>query len=350
MAYASANALNMAQYAVMSNDPLVQRVTYALIDNGSIMARDIPFVNKSSLIAQGVRWTGGLPTVAWVPLNTDPTVITGAPTPYTESAYLLRNEIQADKYYVRDINQIQDPRQIQLQAYLKAQAYDFNDKFFNNTPTGDSNSIRGIRYRLDNPSLYGMALGSQPSGTVTSTIAQNKIDAGGAYMDLSSNTTAATYAQFIEAIDAALWAVNSPMGDNCVIYVNDVLKRRWDANSRRFAGGGGFSTAQDQLGRVVEGYKGARVEDAGWKADQATRIITATEGTTGLNSTSTYTSAYVVNYGPDAMMGWQFAPINAFDQGLLPNASTYSIVVDWMGGIFQASHKAIARVYDIRLG
>lgn len=344
----SANALTMAQYAVMSNEPLVPRVTYSLIDNGSIMARDIPFVTNTSLIANGVRWTGNLPTPDWVPVNTDPTVITGAPTPYQEQAYLLRNEIQVDKVYVQDRNQIQDPRQIQLEAYLRAKAYDFNDKFINNTASGDIDAIRGIRYRLDNPGLYGIDLGSQPFGSTTAGNATGKIDAGGATNTMKT-PTAATFRAFTEAVDAALWAVNSPTGEGCVIYVNDVLKRRWDGTARQLGGQGGFSTAQDQLGRTVEMYKGAQIHDVGRKADQATRIITITEGATGLNGSSVFTSLYVVNYGLDSLYGWQFSPLNVNNQGLLPNGVTYSIVIDWTGGIFQQSNKAIARVFDIEI-
>src|SRR5438045_6642947 len=162
----------MSQYRIMSNEPLVQAITFSLIDNGSIMARDIPFVNKATLSANGVRWTGNLPTVDWVALNTEGTTITGAPTPYSESAYMIRNYIDVDKRFVQDVNAIQDPRQQQLAAFAKSLAYDFNDKFINNTNTTEIDAIRGIKYRLDNPTLYGI-----PTA--------NKIDVGGTTADMT---------------------------------------------------------------------------------------------------------------------------------------------------------------------
>jgi hypothetical protein len=333
----SANAMNLGQYAILSNDDLVKAVTFSLIDNGSIMARDIPFINKASLIANGVRWTGGLPTVDWVAINTEGTTITGAPTPYQEAAYLLRNYIDVDKYLVQDQNQILDPRVAQLQAYLRAQAFDFNFKFINNTPALENDSFRGIRYRIDNPTNYGI-----PTA--------NKIDAGGTTSDMTqAGMTAATFAIFTEFIEQLLWSVNSVSGDGVVLYMNEVMKRRWATGLRKFAGQGGFATAIDQFGRTVEQYRGATIQDVGYKGDQSTRVITSTETSAGVDGSSTFTSIYAVNFGVDSFFGWQFAPLVAHDQGLMENGSIYRMTIDWMGGLFQASHRAIARLYDVKL-
>src|SRR6266542_3784680 len=114
----SANALTMAQYAIMSNQPLVQAVTFSLIDNGSIMARDIPFASKATLIANGVRWEGNLPTVGWSQINAEGLSASGTPTPYQEQAYIIRNVIDVDKFLVMDQHQLADPRATQLSAYL----------------------------------------------------------------------------------------------------------------------------------------------------------------------------------------------------------------------------------------
>ena len=73
-------------------DVAVAAVTNSLIDNGSIMARDIPFVTKQTLIANGVRWEGNLPTVTWSQINAEGVVTSGTPTPYQEQAYITRND------------------------------------------------------------------------------------------------------------------------------------------------------------------------------------------------------------------------------------------------------------------
>jgi hypothetical protein len=334
----SSNALTMAQYAIMSNSPIVQAITSSLIDSGSIMARDIPFASKASLVANGVRWEGSLPTVNWAQINEEGTSTSGTPTPYQENAYIIRNVIDVDKFLVLDENQIVDPRAAQLDAYLKAVSYDFNDKFVNNNHTaGDVDAIVGIRTRIDNGSTFGVR-------------AENKIDAGGATADMSAaGVSATTFAAFLEKVDQLLWSVDSPDGAGVVLYVSDQFGRRWDAVARRFSGQGGFSTAVDQLGRGVSLYKNAVIRDPGLKADQSTRIITATETAAGVNGASTFTSLYAVNYMSMHFGGWQFGPLNGQDLGLLEAGSTYRTLVDWAGGLINMSTRSLGRLYDVKV-
>lgn len=334
MAYTS--AVNMAQFAIMSNDPLVQAVTFSLIDAGSVMARDIPFVNRASLVANGVRWEGSLPTPDWVPLNTDPTVTSGTPTPFQEQAYILRNEIQVDKVLVNDQNAIVDPRAAQVEAFLKAAAYDFNFKFIgNNHVTGDSDAFVGLRYRLDNYATYGVR-------------SENKIDAGA--VDLrAANMTAATFNSFMVYLDQALWSVGSEEGDGVILYVNETLKRRMAQGMRQFAGQGGFGQATDQFGRTAMTYKGATIRDIGRKADQSTLILTSTETSAGVDGSDVHTSVYAVRYGDGAFMGWQFEPLQAKDLGLRDGGVVYSTLIDWTGGLYPVTNRCFARVYGIKM-
>jgi hypothetical protein len=330
----SSSALTLAQYAMLSNDPLVQAVTFSLIDNGSIMARDIPFTDKKSLYVNGIRWEGNLPSVSWANINEEGTTVSGTPTPYQESLYTLRNYIDVDKLLVMDENQITDPRSAQVGIYMKAAAYDFNDKFINNTHgTGDTKAIVGIRSRIDNGTTFGVR-------------SENKIDAGGVVMTASA--TAATYGAFLEFLDQALWSVDSPDGNGVVLYLSAEMSRRWDRVTRTFSGQGGFATAIDQVGRGVSMYKNAIVRDVGKKADQSTNIITNTETAAGLDGASTMTSIYAVNYSGEHFQGWQMQPLVAQDLGLLENGVTYRTLVDWAGGLMNQSTRSLARVYDIK--
>jgi hypothetical protein len=330
------NALTLAQYAIQSNDPLVTAVTFSLIDNGSIMARDIPFFNKATLIANGVRWEGNLPTVNWSQISVDPTPTSGTPTPYQDQAYILRNEIQVDKVLVLDQNQIVDPRAAQTEAYLKSVAYDFNDKFVNNDhTTGDANAIVGIRSRIDNASTYGVR-------------SENKINGSGTDLTVAA-MTAATFNTFMEQLDQLLWSVDSPNGDGVVLYLCKQLLWRIQRGMRQFAGQGGFSQAQDQFGRGVTMYKNAVFQDAGNKSDQTTQIITQTETAAGVNGASTFTSIYAVNYGPTHLFGWQFYPLAAKDLGLRDGGVMYSTLIDWTGGIMNASNRSLGRIYNLKM-
>lgn len=331
----STSAMNMAQYAILSNDPMVRSVTFSLLDMGAAMTH-VPFINKKTLIQNGVRWEGNLPTVSWTTVNADPLTTAGAPTPFQESAYILRNNIDVDKVLVQEENRITDPRGAQLAAYLKSVTYDFNTKFINNDHvTGDQNAIVGLRYRLDNPNTYG-------------TWSSSKIDAGG--VDLSfAGLTAATANRFIELISQLLWAVDSPQGDGVVLYMNETMKFRFATAIRAMGTSGGFRIDQDQFGRTVEKFMNATIHDIGYQVDQASRIITTTESATGASTGGTYTSIYAVNYGVDHMFGWQYEPLSAIDLGLLNNGVIYRTTVDWVGGLMTQNKRSIGRLYDIKL-
>lgn len=331
----SSSALTMAQYALLSNKPAVAAVTFSLIDNGSIMARDIPFVDAPQMTVNGVRWEGNLPSVTWANVNEEGTVVSGTPTPWSEQVFIMRNLIDVDKFIVQDRTRITDPRAAQVGAYLRAVSYDFNFKFINNSPvTGDAKAIVGLRARLDATSTYGVR-------------SENKIDAGAVVMTTSA--TAATFGTFLEKIDQLLWSVDSPDGTGVVLYANDTMIRRWDRVARQFSGQGGFSTATDQMGRGVTMYKNAQIRDAGLKADQSTRVITSTETSAGVDGSSDYTSIYAVNYSAGHLGGWQFGPMVAQDLGLLEGGSTYRTLIDWAGGIYTESNRSIGRVYGIKL-
>ena len=332
----SANALSMAQYAVMSNDPMVKAVTFSLLDMGNVMA-DIPMVERKSLIANGVRWQGNLPTVNWGAINSDPVTTIGTPTPYQEQAYILRNTIDVDKVYVEDENAISDPRAAQLAAYLKSATYDMNYKFIKNDHiTGDSAAFVGLRYRLDNPSTFG-------------TWSDAKIDAGG--VDLStSGLTASTANAFLEYLDQLIWSVDSPNGEGVILYMNEVMARRINRALRIMGTSGGLEITKDQFDRTITKYKGAVIQDIGYKADQATRIITTTETANGSADTGgTFTSIYAVNISDDHLFGWQYEPLSAKDLGLMNNGVIYRTLVDWAGGLMTANIRSIGRLYDVKL-
>lgn len=331
-------ALTLPQYALMANDPLVMRITYSLIQAGSVLA-DIPLINKKTLTAKGTRFEGdALPTVNWAKVNEEPVVVTATPKPYEAQAYMIRNAIDTDKRLVDDENAIQDPRAVRLEAYLRSVAYDFNNIFINNNHTaGDADAPVGLRARLDNPTVYGCE-------------SELKIDGGA--VDLSQGgMTAATANNFLELVDTLLSYLGAPDGQGVVLYCNDTLHRRFARAIRTLGAGAGFRTDEDAFGRTVESYKGAVVKDIGRKKDQSTRIITATEDANGVDGASAYTSLYGVRYGEEALFGWQFETLQdaVRDLGLLNNGVTYRTVIDWAVGLYQAHTRAVGRIFEIKL-
>lgn len=334
----AANTVSLADYALMSNSPLVQAVTYSLILYSNVM-QDVPLVEKKSLIINGARFEGNLPSVNWSQLNAEGVTTKGTPTAYQEQAYIIRNYIDVDKFLVEEENAIVDPRSVQTEAYLKALTYDFNYKFLKNDHvTGDANAPVGLRFRIDNGATFGVR-------------SENKIDAGG--LDLTQATLISTPGngnKLIEFLDQLLWSVDSPDGAGVVLYANEVARRRINFAVRGLGTSGGFSIMQDQFSRSVDMYKNAVFRDPGYKADQSTRIITNTETSNGASDTSsTYTSIYAVNYSTDHFSGWQFNPPNVQDLGLIYNGAIYRTLIDWAVGFNNASTRSIARLYDIKM-
>jgi hypothetical protein len=335
---ADANAISLSEYAIMSNNPLVMGITKSLLMAGSVLA-DIPLATENTLLVNGVRWEGNLPTVDWAKINGGLTVTKGKPTAYSEQAFMIRNAIDVDTAILADRNRIMDPRAAQISAYFDAVTYDTNDKFINNSHTsGDADAPVGLRERLDNPSVYGVQ-------------SELKIDFGG--VDLSDSGMGQDDANtFVTNVQKMLDFLGRREGDGVVFYANDDLLRRWERAVRIMGAGAGWNTVVDSWGRMVTKYRNARIVDIGRKADQTTRIITSTETSTGAAGASTFTSLYAVVYGEDRFMGWQFAPLDqsVVDLGLLGNDGTIArTMVDWKVGLLPVHTRCMARGYNIKV-
>ena len=331
-----AAALNLGQYALMSNDPRIAKIVYSLLQVGTVL-EDIPIVTNPSLNLRGVRWQSNLPSVNWRKLNASSTVTSGTPTAYAEQAFILSNNIDTDVKLIIDKNQISDPRTVQVNAYLTGARYDVNDKFINNNPvTGNSDSFTGIRYRLDNPTIYGTNSACKISG--------------GAVDRSDSGITATTAGNFCQLVEQMFDELGSPNGDGIVLYMNRNLRRRFHRAVRMMGAGGGFDMTKDAFDRRIEMFRNARVQTVGVKADQSTEIITNTEDTAGADGSSTYTSMYAVKYGEGFARGWQMAPLGINDIGVRSDEPTqYRVNVDWAVGLVFEHTRSIARVYDIKV-
>src|SRR5260221_48491 len=355
-----AGTFTLADYALYSNQAPVQAVSMSLIDYGNII-QDVPLVTKQTLIQNGVRFEGNLPSINWRPLNSEGVSVHAQPTPYQEQVYLMTNYVDLDKMIVQDQNKIIDPRANQAKIVLKALTYDINFKFFKNDHlTGDANAPVGLRPRLDD------AAGANKFGVRP----ENKIDsgAGGAGLDISQATLVTTPSngnKLIELLDQLLWSVDSADGTGVVLYMNDNMKRRLHFALRALGTQGGLDESRDMFNRVIQQYKGAVIRDPGVKADQSTRIIlgpaqagvsgqngetaTGADGTT--NTTPNYTSIYAVNYGTDHFFGWQFSDgPNVEDLGLINNGVIYRTLIDWAVGFMNSSTRSIGRLFDIKIG
>jgi len=339
------NAVTLAEYAVDHNDPLVTKITMSLLKTWTALG-DIKFVTDDTMYQKGVRWKDSDVsnfTVKHRALNDVPTVTRAKPSPYMEQAYILSAQIQVDTRQ-KDRNVIQDPAQMQIDGYMEAWRYRFNDWFINNQQdiagTDDPLGPVGLKTRLDNPVKYGCALNGA--------VADLKIDAG---VTATTGMSQDNALLFIDAIEKMLDYMGQPNGTGISIYMNDYAKRALKWAVMKLGPSAGWRNDQDAFGRDVEKYKGAQIQDVGRKADQATRIISATENADGTSGSSTYTSIYFVNHGQDTFCGWQWEPLKPKNLGVDPtNGVAINIVIDWPYGLWMPHTRAIGRLYDINLG
>lgn len=334
---ADANALTLYDYGALSNDPLVKKITMGMYEGGVSVLEFLPLVNTKSLKANGIRWTAGtLPSVGTRMLNDDPDTVKAIPKKFEEQAYIVSNKFQIDRFLAMENNAIQDPIDAQFMAWQESFTRTFSDKFFNATPTADEEWFAGIRYRLDNPSTYGI-----PS--------ENKIDAGAVDLRMA-NMTATTAETFFEYLDQTLDYVGSPDGNGVVLFMGDVMSRRISSAAKRAQSGNALDQSKDQYDRKITTYKNARIVQLPRKSDDSTQIITSTETTAGLDGASTYTSIYAVRFGANQLTGWQFEPLQVKDLGIDPTVGTRkNVLVDWAVGIAQIHPRSVARLFDIRL-
>jgi hypothetical protein len=336
-------SVTMGQWAALANEPLVEAVTWSLIDAGSVMARDIPFATNETLYVNGVRFEGGLPAIKWAMLNEEGQTVSMAPTAFQEQVYIIRNQVDIDEFLVRDRNAIRDVRATQVEGLLRSIAFDWNEKFIgNNHSTGDANAIVGLKARIANGNLYGVR-------------SENLIN--GSSVDLSTATglTSANGVQnanaFLELLDQLLFSVDAPDGSpQVVLYMNEVLKRRINRAVRTLGTQGGFDESQDMYQRTVTTYKGCPIRDIGRKRDQVSLIITNTELSTGLADTGgANTSIYAVNYSDGHFGGWQFGPLVAQNLGQLNTGMQYRTYLSWAGGMINYSSRSLGRLYGIKM-
>lgn len=329
------NSLTLTDYALLSNSPLIQKITNSLLILGDVR-QDMPLITDNTMVQVGTRWDGSNNTTPnWRTLNEESTVTKSVPTPWQEQAYILNNAFAVDNFILDDRNQIQNPFGAQMDKWLMDTAYGFNDYFINNSHTsGDKDAPVGLRWRLDNPTAYGIPT-------------EMKLSAAATDISAGSNVPKLLY-----YFDNMLIRMGAPEGDGVVIYVNETLKTLIDFGIKLAGTAGGFSIQKDSFDRSITMYKNAKIRVIGRKADQSTQIITATEDTAGADGSSTYTSAYFVKYGTEnAFCGWQFRPLEQSVIGpyLLPGGTAQQMVVDWAMGFLQPHIRSAGRIYDIKV-
>ena len=336
-----ANALTLVDYAQMRNDPLVTKIVMSLFDVGNLVD-DIPLVTSQTLMQNGVRFIDNLPTPSWRQLNQLPTITKGTPTPWQEQLYIVSSQFQMEKRFLREKNAIQDPMEIQFNAWMEAWAYTWNNIFFNNAHdgTGDNNAPVGLKARIANFDQYGVASDMLIKGK----------DNTATDIDLTS-VSATAGNDLIDAVNQLLINMNAADGTNVVLYMNERMSIKFLRAIRTMGAGGGFNTQKDAFGRDIEYYRNAKIRRAGRTIGQTAQVLgdEAQDGT-AYTSGFRYASIYGVRYGKDTFAGWQDCELKPQNLGVDPtNGVMVNALIDWGVGLWQSHTRAIGRLQQIKV-
>lgn len=340
-------ALTLADYAAISNDPLVKEITKSLHKTWNAL-KDIPLSTNPSLRQTGMRYlNANIPTPNWTGLNAEPQTFKSKPKSYEEQLYILRNKLTVDRRILDQPNAIVDPVESQIQMFLEGFAYDFNDKFINNDPTSSAagnsqDCFPGLNYRLSNFNDYDipaeMLISSQDisgANLFRTTAKSGTIPFG---------TQAAN--RFIADLQNLFDNMNAPDGDGVVLYMSELTKRQIEMAIRVMGIGAGFDITQDSYDRPVEKYKNATIRTVGRKSDGVTPVISNTQAITGTNITASKgTSIFAVRYGTGYVTGWQSEPFKPKYLGLSPeNGIMHNVLFDWGVGLWVPHNRALGRL------
>ncbi|MBI5942876.1 MAG: hypothetical protein HY864_00790 [Chloroflexi bacterium] len=291
----------------------------------SFLLDKMQFPSINSLKAKGLR-IKSLPTLQNRNLNEGYTHSVGEIEPLEENAYLFGGKVSFDHRLTGKPDLISDPAAWNVKMYATSLAYGWNSDVINNTPSANTKSVVGLRYRM----------ARDFSGQI--------FDGGAVDISPDATTLSANFNSFFDLVQKALYACRDHTCD--AILTSDTIKLRMESGLRQL---GLYTTTTDSFGRTIStwGQGGPAIIDMGLKADQTTKIFADDEGATGLQTGSAGKSSLMfVKFGPEHVTGFQDdGGMKTFEwqTGVLKN-----VEMDWAAGLFITDPRSISWLYNVQ--
>jgi hypothetical protein len=322
-----ASYLTLAEYSqfLEKDGKMISSGVVDILRKESFLLEKMKFHTINSLKAKSLR-IKTLPTLQNRNLNASYTHSVGEIEPIEENLYLFGGRVDFDHQLEGSDDLISDPAAWNVKMYSKALAYGWNNDVINNTPSANTKSVVGLRYRLLNDF-------------------SGQIVAGGG-VDVSSDaaTLSANFNTLFDAMASALYKCEDHTCD--LILTSDTVKLRIESGLRQL---GLFTTIKDAFGRTVTtwGEGGPAIVDMGYKADQTTKVMADDEGTTGLPTGSAGKSSMMfVKLGDEYLTGVQRkSGLQSFEwqTGVLKH-----VELDWAAGLFITSPRSVSWLVNIQ--
>lgn len=318
--------LTLAESAKLKQDPLERGVLETFVQESRFMDL-VPF---KEIQGSGLKYNeeATLPGVEYRAVNTAYSESTGTVNPKTEGIIIAGGEADVDTFIVKTEGNLNNSRALQERGKIKAIAYQFQNSFINGDVAVDANSFDGLKKRI----VGGQVL--DPAGTGINIL----------------GTTDATRHDFLDFLDALLALVPGIDEQNGLILMNSFLKSKFLSSTRRLTI---VTTDREDLGKIVDRYRGIRIVDPGLKAD-GTMILPQTEPDntgTPVNNTS---SIYAVRFGRDipdqAVTGLTNGGVQVEDLGKLQSKPAWRTRIEFFHGLAVFGGKAAARARRVYNG
>jgi hypothetical protein len=314
-----ANEYTLADYELTAT-PLTRAVVRTWREASPILDMQ-KFKTTNNLTEEGVRFNS-LPTVPWRKIGESFSQLKVIPDPWKERVHFMGAKIDIPREYVK-ANSIVDNRVAQTEAVLKGAAFAYNDAFFNNTPGTDEDAIIGLFYRINND------MGSN-----------QLLDAS---LDVSPDTAVTSWQhKMFDKVDDLIDRVDGMPGEKC-LFMGRTLYFRFVSALRS----ANQLFTEDYLGRalVTYGKSGAKIFQAGYKANQTAQILGDVEVTSTALTGGALSSMYCVRFGEPYLAGWCQEMPNAEDKGETEDGVNLRTIVRFSPGLYIASPRAIARAF-----
>jgi len=321
-----ASYITLAEYSqyLEKDGKLLESGIVDTLRKESMLLDKMMFPSLNSLKAKNNR-IKTLPTLQNRKLNATYTHSVGSIEPLEEDAYLFGGRVQFDHQLEGGDGLITDPAAWNVKMHSDALAYGWNDAVINNTPADNADSVIGLRYRFWNDDFSAQA-----------------VSAGGADISADSAGLAAAFNTVFDAIADGIYRCREHTCD--ALIMNSTMKLRLESGLRQT---GLYATTKDSFGRTVTtwGEGGPMLLDIGLKADQSTKIMPDTEGSTGIVGASTLSSIFCVKFGLEYLTGWQKKAMDVFKWQL--GVLKY-VEIDWAAGIFVTDPRSMSWVRNIQ--
>lgn len=311
-------AMTLAEAAVLSQNALQRGVLEVFVQESPVLDRLPLMTIEGNAYAYNREAT--LPGVAFRSVNEAYTESTGTVVQATESLVILGGDADVDTFIVKTRGNLNNQRAIQTAMKVKANAYKFQDAFFNGDVVVDPKGFDGLKKRL---------VGAQVLDAATNGMGPV---AGGH--------------DFFDVLDAAIAAVPGINGQNGAIYANSAVIAKVKSSARRLGGVEMIREALTQ--KMIATYNGIPLLDAGQTAAGADVIPrTETQGTAnGIAS-----SMYVVKFGQDegdrGVTGLTNGGVDVRDLGEIDAKPVYRTRIEFFCGLATFGGKAAARIRGV---